>query len=505
MKLISLAFFTLLFQISSTSIIKEIVEKFPYETLLILGEGNIRTSRPRIVGNGLESFNLHENFNANLLTIVFLRNLMQIQHLQEFLNENILSRIIIILKNSTLQKEEIFKICWTQNLSNVVLLTEDRRRTELFTYSPFKNSPNLTIQRLSSPYGEVSRNYHSFPFTFGGVIFELEELPIFRFVVNILDYMKQQYNINISYSKIDPDFIFVISVLYQDRVEDPRKTTSYFELDKFNVVVPRTIFIDKSSYYTLPFQVSVWATICVYYIFGSLALYTIERVSDEDTDFISNLMECLRITLSQTILLRPQGQISSFINIVMIVVGFLLVNLYGLYLGYFLIKDVETGNFKIAYTIGNDDDFFEGSGFKFVYQDPLKYASNLYNLNTKFGYIVNSYLWNSHHLRHKFRLLKKDMKGGSFPILGMMRKNCILETIFDNFVINAYSSGLYRRWIQEAVGFGFQHKKHTFRKRKYLLYLSDIKLPLELYLFGIFAAFSCFVFEILFVKIYNKF
>lgn len=277
------------------------------------------------------------------IIVIFLENLKQIRSLEVYLDDIVSSKIILVMRNTSINQTDVFTECWSINLLNVVLVIE--KTIEFFTFSPFIDSPNIVIQKLSSPYDAPSQNYHGHEISVGGSTLIIAEILFKDFLHEEINYMKNRFNLTQNYLPNDD------SVEHNESF--PRKSTSYFEYEDFKAIVPRTL-IDKSMYFLLPFNPNVWLTICFYIVFGSVILTIVDRVLTKDHDFIGNFMESLRLTLSQVTALKLKSPIASFIYMIMIVNGFVLATLYCLYLGTFLITDIRSNDFEIAISIGDD-------------------------------------------------------------------------------------------------------------------------------------------------------
>lgn len=373
------------------------------------------------------------------------------------------------------------------------------KTNEFFAFSPFIDRPNIIIQNVSESYTksfDAPQNYHGFKIYFGGSTMEIAVVLFKSFMEESIKYMKDRFNLIEILDLDSPDLIYVISVHYTCNESDPRKSTDYFEYDQFNIIVPKHTLIDKFLYFVLPFNPNVWLIISFYIVFGSVILTIVGRMFTENNDFIGNVLQCLRMTLAQTMSWKTFHPISSLIYMIMIVSGFVLVNLYSLYLGIFLITDVRSNDFKVAVSIG--DDFFASDvkmrGMQFVKQDSFTYAMNLITLNTEYGYIVNTYLWKNQALKENFSIMGNDMGWLSLPILGMLKKNSIFEKLANDFVINAYSSGLFRKWIEQSLH--IENTKTSEIERDDFLNLYDLQLSLYFYMFGMLLSCVSFLVEI---------
>lgn len=239
-------------------------------------------------------------------------------------------------------------------------------------------------------------------------------------------------------------------------------------------------------------------TIAIYIVFGSVVLNIIGRVVTNNNDFAQDLLYCLSITLSLSTSLRSNHPISNLIYLMMIVVGFLLVNLYCLYLGSFLVAEVRSNEFEIAITpeiTSFISDIHKEGTIRYNMMNASDYGSHLYNLSTDFGYVINTNLWKNRRFKELFRLLEHESNWYPIPILSMLKKNFIFKKIVNDFNIIAYSSGLWRKWIEEAFTPDGRDINLEVQNDD-LLRLSDLILPFIVYSFGMAVGCGAFFVEI---------
>lgn len=496
MKLVSVYLLVLLTKLTSQISLEEVISKIHHETLLIIG-GRFGTTLPQVIGNGSQALKLHSKFNGPVLAVIFLEDLMQINTLKAYLDDIVSSKIIIVLKKVYLEILDVFEKCWSHGFLNVVVMTQQG----IFEYSPFENAPSITIEKISDPFGGPIRSYHGYSVSFGGELLGIASDSFMGFIVECAQYFERQFNISFSVSP-SPDIFMTTVANFRFDDDEPRESLNDFHFESYQVIVPKNTFSNKSLYFVLPFNLDVWITIITYIILGAVMLNVMERLVTMNSDFTRNLLDCFSMTLCIAICFRSKHSVSNFIYLAMIVMGIVLVNLYSLYLGSFLIADISSRDFKVALVLQTpmfQSGVHNGINIQYVPMDSSLYSSHLYGFDTNYGYVISSYLWRDERFKDDFRLLDNDKDWYSFPLACMIKKNSIFKEIFNDFGTKGHSSALFAKWFEDAIKPKSEGKESKMEKDD-MLGLPDLMLPFCFYLFGMVSSCLIFLVEVLWVN-----
>lgn len=484
--------------------IEEVLRIISVDTLFLYGSGfddwTIPAKTPRIITNESVSQELRNTFNKNIASVINLENLEMLETLSEYLEENMYSKVLIA-KKSKMDDAEIFKRCFEVGLLNVVIFDSSQ---ELTTYLPFAANQEPQSVNLSNVFTNDFKNFHGLRIKLGGTIFQyLKPLAnaasAFQKASSAFE---NKYNIKLVYPYEDPDVF--IYLRYKKEILEAGQISSFFEYENLDIVIPIKNSIDRYLYLVQPFNWKVWVAVIVGLIYNSVVLNISVKYFVKDHDFPTSLLECLQMTLWQSVNIKKHHWILSSIYVVLLIEGFLLVNLYSMYLGSFLVVDIKAQDFEIAIITKADviqTEFNDVSMFKFKHMSIFEYAANLLVLNMDYGYVVNKRAWETNSaLRENFKIVKKEIRK-PMPRMAVFKKDFRLKDLVNHFFLMEYSHGIVNKWIKEFI----ELKPSEALKPSAFLVLNDFKIVVNLFYYGMGFATVIFIGELVFVNTFKKF
>lgn len=483
--------------------IDDVLKSQPFDTLLLFGNGfdqNLPMEIPRILTNRSESKNFGSKYNKNVVSVVNFENLDMLETFSEFLGDNMYSKVLI-LSASKVTKTEIFEKCFKVRLLNVVILEISQKPT---TYLPFTEDLKTQKVELSNVFNNYFQDFNGFKVKLGGSLFKYmmsfaNAESVFK---EVLHTVETKYNFKLLYPFDDPDIY--LSLHYTENVVRAGEFSSFFEYENIDIIIPIKNSVARYLYFVKPFNWKVWLTVCVGLIYNSLVLNFSMKYFDRAQEFSTSFLECLQMILWQGMNVKKHHWTLITIYLVMMIEGFVLVNLYLIYLGSFLVVDVKAQDFEIC-TVAKPEvlarEFNDVGMIKFKLMEPFEYGMKLLMLNMDYGYMVNKLVWSNSVLRRYFKIIRKEIRR-PLPIRAVYKKNFMLRDTVNHFLLMEYSHGIYQKWLNGFIE--IKPPETLDWKSGDFLVLNDFKIVLSLFFFGMGLASVIFAVELIHVKVIKK-
>lgn len=315
--------------------------------------------------------------------------------------------------------------------------------------------------------------------------------------------MENKFNVKLVYPSEDPDIL--ISLHYTDDIIRAGSISNFHEYENLDLIIPVKNCISRYLYFALPFNWKVWIMVCVGIIYNSLMLNFSLKFIVDDYDFPKHMLECLQLTLWQSMNIRKKHWALSSIYIILMMEGFVLVNLYSMYLGSFLVVDVKEQNFEIA-IVANAEvvnrEFTNIDMITFKHMSSFEYVVNMVEMNMDYGYAVNKMLWATNSvLRENFKIIRKEVRK-PLPLMAVLKKDFRFKEAVNHFLLMEYSHGIYKKWISEFIKL-YPPASKDLTSSNYLV-LNDFKIVRNMFYFGMGLAFIIFIGELFYVHVIRR-
>lgn len=496
---------SILISLSEEQRLSRIMSNLHTDTLLIYQKGyagELPMDIPKIITDGSNVFKIVSLFNKNIVSIGYLTNLTMLETLKKFLDDHIFSRILLFkTKTMNIENHEIFESCFKNSLMNVVLIDENQ---EMITYSPLKRK--VEIETVGNIFqSDNFKNFHGRRLNLGGNL--LHYMTIFENSVvvwqRLTNLFLDKFNITLTLDE-DFDADILISVHYTEDEMKSKILSKFCEFENSNIIIPLKTIKNKYLFFKYPFNWTVWLVICMGMAYKSIVLYISEKSFDKNCHLTSSMLSCLEILLWIGLKIRRSNWLLQTIYIILTIEGFILVNLYSMYLGSFLVVDLKRTRFEIG-MVGTAEEinkeYVNVGKYNLKFMSIYEYGINLMTLNTQYGYSVPKTVWNSNaELQDHFRVVEYDIRR-PFPLVPVINKNSMFENAINKFVILAYSHGMFQKWFREFIV--LKPQKLTANTVTDMLVLKDFKYVIYIFDLGILFAILLFLAEVLYSKFFN--
>lgn len=413
---------------------------------------------------------------------------------------------------SNLEKEEILQKCNNFNLENVVLW--NLNSSKLFTYKP--HSKPTKIVELN--YYEVfQRNYFE----------DFNNLTLKVSLPTVLETKDDECeNVNCGFLKVfGKKYKLKYNFKSHREFKNPDINIGYIQQKGFSYIYPVERFAstaiipivpedDFSKMYFLPFQRGLWIIIILFVIYFGTVLSFVSYIIHRNINFTLNLLKGFAFILQSGVKIKTDRKMVLIIYILMLFFGICVTMLYSLFLGSFFIVPMEKTNYTILYNKETEPiirvanrDIFEGPYRVLRAEDHIIHSFYI-ELNTSFGYIINSRQWEidfyfQRNLRkHVFRVLI-PWRTTSAVIGPMLQENSFVRKKMDRLFLTTYSAGLNQHWIHLTSMKNLSRKVNAIlNDRKEAVEIRDIIDIMKFYFCGLGFAGLAFFGE--FIKKYFK-
>lgn len=266
--------------------------------------------------------------------------------------------------------------------------------------------------------------------------------------------------------KLNLNFVFQSS----NDVEDPEVLIMYtpilpdnftyvlpFDYYSSGFIVPNLVETDKSKYFILPFDPSLWIVILAGIFYFATICSTVSYISNGSRNFVSHIVSSFSVTICARGLGVTNSHMINGIHLLMIWYGIILTNLYSGYLGSYILAPMRKSVDTIIYNEGfkaimetHHSDIFH-SRFKVVGCPLDFYRDHISNANMTFGYFVNSVFWDNNFRSGKGATLKLFRKLGKFVKTNIVRsiiirRGSIYTSYFEKMYLELWSHGFMKKF-----------------------------------------------------------
>lgn len=309
--------------------------------------------------------------------------------------------------------------------------------------------------------------------------------------LTLIPYSKSQ---NVSFV----DLMMVDFNLYANSGENPYILTSIVPYYSMSLAIPAIKKINKEHYFSRPFRPLVWYMFSIFPVYFAI----MSTIAIRNSNIFDNFFNSFRIFITGHLTAKIYGPSNRFLNFMFILYTMAFFIVYTTYLGSFLIKPLDKSVFHFVCSksriklLGQD---IRKDHLSFIIKPSDEYLELLYNLNLDYGYCVTSVFWSNivvfqNYMKTVFRLVSPwKFKYGHY--LRMNKNSKHLEK-FNDFLLQAYSSGLIKRWgenyniisyikkikkyfIEEEQTFNFQSLSPFFKFLIYCLGFATLALIFE--------------------------
>lgn len=408
-------------------------------------------------------------------------------------NINIDCTILVIFQNF------LSNFTWTQRIFKNIYLY-DISTQNLFFYKPFKaHEPEIEkVKHFQNPSPLYFKNT-SLTFECNIAIFGSCRIDVFDWVRVFAE--KIQAKINISNKESD----FAMELIEKDSYEN-----SYFlEFESVSIMLPTLNTEMKSyKYFLMEFDKFTWICLIFFVIYFAFINYVLNWIQGNLKDFTVEVLKSFLMLLGNGDPTKNTSILPRLIHIKLAIFGYLVSTLYCLYLGSFLIKDIESSNSKIIcssflteHIRNNSPDILTKLRPRLIVPDEQNSNFVLYNIQNSFGFCIFLGFWKKflglkgNKANYVFQL--QDYRIGSLPVTVKVRKDFFYKAEFNRYLVDIYSFGIYQKWGK----FMELRNKSRYVKASRAKAVSELDMEDMYFIWivlgtGFFVAFICFVVEV---------
>lgn len=283
-------------------------------------------------------------------------------------------------------------------------------------------------------------------------------------------------------------------------IYNPFILTSVVPFHSVSILIPALNKLDKSKYFAMPFDTTIWIVCALFPIYFAAAL----EISLRKSRIIRNTVEAVRAIATGIIRLPSSaGFLLKTIYFLAIFFGFSMSLIYTSFLGCFLTKTIDKSDYDIVCTadrIKQLDLDPKRQDIKFLVHSSDDYFMKLFDLDMSNGYCMTSFFWST---RIDF---KRYMKPAFRPIIPwkfayvhLLRINKHSRHVenFNSYLLNVYSSGFMSKWGSEMLLLNKLDKiRQSIEIDDNILTFRDLIVIFKLYVFCLILSLVVFVGEI---------
>lgn len=243
------------------------------------------------------------------------------------------------------------------------------------------------------------------------------------------------------------DVVLVDTENYANMNPNPFVLTSVVPFYSIGLVMPSLNNIDKSNYFTMPFDKVIWMIHAIFPIYYALAL----EIAMRKSTIMENILEGVRVIAKGNLRVpKTNRSLVKIIYLLTISYSILMSMMYTSYLGCFLTRALGKTDFVFVCTAARIKILSkERKLFNFLVQEPDDYYAKLYGLDMNYGYCVTSIFRNNaigfkNYMKPIFRsVIPWKFVYGHYLRINQHSKHL---NNFNSFLLNAYSTGLMKKW-----------------------------------------------------------
>lgn len=370
-----------------------------FETIFIFGDKSSespRTDVPAIYFSEWTSLEIKETFNTNVLAIAFVEDLVTLDTFLSYFSNICAPKILLV--SSKLPKRSIFERFHQRVLPNAVLL----QKKAFHSFCCVNGNTPLEIFEI--PQSQIFRNhrwmqnYKEHNVTWNNSYVSVKRTCELGSACKLVRVFGQLYNgleqIFLSNESSTPVFH-----------QNPYKNVSSYEISTFIeligvVVVSPTDFSNNEmmEFFYLPFDKLTWLSYISTLFYFAFILSIVSFLDEGTLHFSSHLFDSLEILMARGIDVRKTRILQRPIILSMSIFGFMMVTLYGTFLGSFVIASVGNRQFEIIcepkrFKIFNTFQPQESHKVKWKIIETHAYVLYQFLMDSKYGYCIYSHIW----------------------------------------------------------------------------------------------------------------
>lgn len=296
------------------------------------------------------------------------------------------------------------------------------------------------------------------------------------------------------------DMMVLDSGNYASLNPNPYILTSVVPFYSLTLAIPTFEKHDKSDYFAMPFDKVIWMVYAIFPLYFAAVL----EISLRQSRIILNILEAIRVLASGTIRLpKSKSTLIRMIYLVTIAYGFVMSIIYLSYLGCFLTGTLDKDDFQFVCNAARIEQLKSNQKLKdvhFLVRSTDDYLAMMHDMDMNYGYCMTSSFWHNTIGFQGFmepmfrRTIPWQFAYGHFLRINKHSKHV---TNFNQFLLNAYSSGFMKKWgsdmlLLSSVGKVRQYIVYDNR----ILSFRDLISPFKFYACGLFMSIVVFAGEV---------
>lgn len=433
--------------------VSRIKENSEFETIFIFGKPspeNLPRDFPTIYFTTWTPLEIRITFNNQILTIAFIDDLNTLDNFMSYFKKLCAPKILLVSKKLT--KKKIFEKFHNHSLPNAVLL----QGGALFTFCCVNGNTPLEIFEISQT--KIFKEHWIKMYRQRNVHWNMSYVSASR-TCNVGYTCKVLRVFGQLYYGLEQIFLYNESsnpvIMRSARNHIPfYEILSFMELIGIVVVIPTDYSSNEMrEFFYLPFDKYTWLSYALTLFYFALVLSLLTGLSSGASNFSHSLLNALEILMGRGINFKSTRALHRMILLTMSIFGFVLVTLYGTYLGSFVITSVGNRKFEVIceelrFQIFNKFQPEESQQVNWKMLETPIYVSNSLLMDSKYGYCLYSNEWLIFEsfqggLTHKhFQLLYRTPDNQWFSsFIQRVYSDSFLE-----YFVNIYSFGLISKW-----------------------------------------------------------
>lgn len=332
-----------------------------------------------------------------------------------------------------------------------------------------------------------------------------DELPNVRYVSKtVASTYGVLYNVSIEFIPFSLerlafiDLILVDSVHYASLNPNPFVLTSVITFYSMGLIEPYVSKMEKSEFFTIPFDGVIWTILALFPIYFALAL----KIAERKSRILENMLAAIRVLAAGPINLESNSTLLRTVYFLTILFGLIMTMIYTSYLGCFLTRAVDKRDLDFMCTAPKIAILQRGGRYqdtKFMIFSDEEYFNKIMDTDPNYGYCEASVHWDKFAavLKPLFRkVLPWEFSYGHYMRLNKSSKH---QKTFNTYLINVHSSGLMQKWAKDD-GLRRKFKKLEmilrFEDKPSILTFQDLKTPFKFYVYFLLISIVVFLAEI---------
>lgn len=274
------------------------------------------------------------------------------------------------------------------------------------------------------------------------------------------------------------DFMLVDSGSYADMQDNPYVLTSVVPFYSLTLVMPTMNKLEKSDYFTMPFDTAIWIVWALFPIYFACML----KVFLRSTSIEENMLEGVRVIATGIIRIRSNRTHIRIIYFLVIFLGFAFSITYTSFLGCFLTRPVDKSDYSFVCIKGRIKQLqLDGKREDLMVLSLDEYYVKLFDMDMKYGYCMTTLFWKANLGFQKYmKPIFRQIMPWKFSYGHMLRinRNSKHLTTFNKFILNAFSSGFMKKWQTDMLMIASIDKvRHYIVEDNTSLGLQDLLIP----------------------------